>query len=39
VKRLAVERFDGDPVTESEALPLLVDAGFAAGPRLAVLRP
>jgi ATP-dependent helicase Lhr and Lhr-like helicase len=38
-KRLAVERFDGDPVTESEAMPLLVEAGFLAGPRRAVLRP
>jgi ATP-dependent helicase Lhr and Lhr-like helicase len=39
VKRLAVERFDGEPVTESAALPLLVEAGFLAGPRRAVLRP
>ncbi len=38
VKRLAVERFDGEPVTGSEALPLLVEAGFLAGPRRAVLR-
>jgi ATP-dependent helicase Lhr and Lhr-like helicase len=38
-KRLAVERFDGAPVGESEALPLLVEAGFLAGPRRAVLRP
>ena len=38
-KRLAVERFDGEAVTESEALPLLVEAGFLAGPRRAVLRP
>ena len=38
-KRLAVERFDGEPVSESEALPLLVEAGFLAGPRRAVLRP
>jgi ATP-dependent Lhr-like helicase len=38
-KRLAVERFDGEPVVESEAMPLLVDAGFLAGPRRAVLRP
>jgi ATP-dependent Lhr-like helicase len=37
-KRLAVERFDGDPVTESEVMPLLVEAGFLAGPRRAVLR-
>ena len=38
-RRLAVERFDGTPVTESEVLPLLVEAGFLAGPRRAVLRP
>jgi ATP-dependent Lhr-like helicase len=38
-KRLAVERFDGRPVTETEVMPLLVDAGFLAGPRRAVLRP
>jgi ATP-dependent Lhr-like helicase len=38
-KRLAVERFDGEPVTQSEALALLVEAGFLAGPRRAVLRP
>jgi ATP-dependent helicase Lhr and Lhr-like helicase len=38
-KRLAVERFDGAPVVESEAMSLLVDAGFLAGPRRAVLRP
>jgi ATP-dependent Lhr-like helicase len=38
-RRLAVERFDGRPVTESDALPLLVEAGFLAGPRRAVLRP
>ena len=38
-KRLAVERFDGKPVTESDVLPLLVEAGFLAGPRRAVLRP
>jgi ATP-dependent Lhr-like helicase len=38
-KRLAVERFDGEPVGESDVLPLLVDAGFVAGPRRAVLRP
>ncbi len=38
-KRLAVERFDGDPVAESDVLPLLVEAGFLAGPRRAVLRP
>jgi ATP-dependent Lhr-like helicase len=38
-QRLAVERFDGEAVTESDALPLLVEAGFLAGPRRAVLRP
>ena len=38
-KRLAVERFDGEPVAESDVLPLLVEAGFLAGPRRAVLRP
>jgi ATP-dependent Lhr-like helicase len=37
-KRLAVERFDGEPVAETDALPLLVEAGFLAGPRRAVLR-
>jgi ATP-dependent helicase Lhr and Lhr-like helicase len=37
-KRLAVERFDGEPVAESIAMPLLVEAGFLAGPRRAVLR-
>jgi ATP-dependent Lhr-like helicase len=38
-RRLAVERFDGQPVNETEALQLLVEAGFLAGPRRAVLRP
>jgi hypothetical protein len=38
-KRLAVERFDGVPVVESEVLSLLVEAGFLAGPRRVVLRP
>ena len=38
-KRLAVERFDGDPVGETQIFPLLIDAGFLAGPRRAVLRP
>ena len=38
-KRLAVERFDGVPVAETEVMQLLVDAGFLAGPRRAVLRP
>jgi ATP-dependent Lhr-like helicase len=37
-KRLAVERFDGDPVGETDVMPLLVEAGFLAGPRRAVLR-
>jgi ATP-dependent Lhr-like helicase len=38
-KRLAVERFDGEPVNETEVMPLLLEAGFLAGPRRAVLRP
>ena len=38
-KRLAVERFDGRPVAETELMPLLLEAGFLAGPRRAVLRP
>jgi ATP-dependent Lhr-like helicase len=38
-KRLAVERFDGEPVAESDVMPLLIEAGFLAGPRRAVLRP
>jgi ATP-dependent Lhr-like helicase len=38
-KRLAVERFDGEAVTESHVMPLLVEAGFLVGPRRAVLRP
>jgi ATP-dependent Lhr-like helicase len=38
-KRLAVERFDGVSVTDSEVLPLLLEAGFLIGPRRAVLRP
>jgi ATP-dependent helicase Lhr and Lhr-like helicase len=37
-KRLAVERFDGEPVAETLVMPLLVEAGFLAGPRRAVLR-
>ncbi len=37
-KRLAVERFDGAPVVETEAMELLVESGFLAGPRRAVLR-
>ncbi|HET7556122.1 MAG TPA: hypothetical protein VFJ75_10765, partial [Gaiellaceae bacterium] len=39
VKRLAVERFDGEPVGDSEIMPLLLEAGFIAGPRRATLRP
>ena len=38
-KRLAVERFDGQPVADTRLMPLLVEAGFLAGPRRAVLRP
>jgi ATP-dependent Lhr-like helicase len=38
-KRLAVERFDGEPVGETQIFPLLIEAGFLAGPRRAVLRP
>jgi ATP-dependent Lhr-like helicase len=38
-KRLAVERFDGKPVGDTEVLSLLIDAGFVIGPRRAVLRP
>jgi ATP-dependent Lhr-like helicase len=38
-KRLAVERFDGEPVGETAIMPLLLEAGFLAGPRRAVLRP
>jgi ATP-dependent Lhr-like helicase len=37
-KRLAVERFDGRPVIETDAMQLLIEAGFLAGPRRAVLR-
>jgi ATP-dependent Lhr-like helicase len=37
-RRLAVERFDGEPVVDTPVLPLLVEAGFLAGPRRAVLR-
>jgi ATP-dependent helicase Lhr and Lhr-like helicase len=39
VKRLSVERFDGEPVGETEAMSLLLELGFLAGPRRAVLRP
>ena len=38
-KRLAVERFDSQPVGETEIMPLLIDAGFVIGPRRAVFRP
>jgi ATP-dependent Lhr-like helicase len=38
-KRLAVERFDGEAVADTALMPLLVEAGFVAGPRRAVLRP
>jgi len=38
-KRLAVERFDGEPVVGTEAMELLLEAGFLAAPRRAVLRP
>ncbi len=36
--RLAIERFDGEPVTESGMMDILVASGFSAGPRRAVLR-
>ena len=38
-RRLAVERFDGEPVVDTEVMGLLVESGFLAGPRRAVLRP
>ena len=38
VKRLAVERFDSEAVAESSVMALLLEAGFVAGPRRAVLR-
>ena len=38
-RALAVERFDSEPVGETEIMPLLLEAGFLAGPRRAVLRP
>jgi ATP-dependent helicase Lhr and Lhr-like helicase len=38
LKRLAVERFDGQPVGVTEAMRLLTEAGFLIGPRRAVLR-
>jgi hypothetical protein len=37
-KRLAVERFDGEPVGDTEIMTLLVEAGFVQGPRRATLR-
>jgi ATP-dependent helicase Lhr and Lhr-like helicase len=37
-KRLAVERFDGEPVGETAVMPLLLEAGFVQGPRRATLR-
>jgi ATP-dependent Lhr-like helicase len=39
LKRLAVERFDGEPVGDTAIMPLLLEAGFVQGPRRAVLRP
>ena len=39
LKRLAVERFDGEPVGGTDVMPLLLEAGFVQGPRRAVLRP
>jgi ATP-dependent helicase Lhr and Lhr-like helicase len=33
IKRLALERFDGDPVVGSPFEPLLIDIGFSQGPR------
>jgi hypothetical protein len=39
VRRLAVERFDSEPVGDTVVMPLLLEAGFVAGPRRAVLRP
>jgi ATP-dependent helicase Lhr and Lhr-like helicase len=33
LKRLAIERFDGEPVVGSELEPLLIDVGFRQGPR------
>jgi ATP-dependent Lhr-like helicase len=38
IKRLAVERFDAEPILSSELMPLLLEAGFVAGPRRAILR-
>jgi len=39
LRRLAVERFDGESVGETEIMPLLLEAGFVAGPRRATFRP
>ena len=39
LRRVSVERFDGEPVADSEVMPLLAEVGFVAGPRRAVLRP
>jgi hypothetical protein len=39
LRRLAVERFDGEPVGDTEIMPLLLEAGFVAGPRRATFRP
>jgi ATP-dependent Lhr-like helicase len=33
IKRLALERFDGEPAVGSPFEPLLIDAGFTQGPR------
>src|SRR5205085_7283167 len=38
-KRLAEERFAGEPVGATEVMTLLLELGFLAGPRRAVLRP
>jgi ATP-dependent Lhr-like helicase len=38
-KRLGVERFNGQPVGDTEIMPLLLEAGFVAGPRRATFRP
>jgi ATP-dependent helicase Lhr and Lhr-like helicase len=38
LRRLAVERFDGEPVGETAIMPLLLDVGFVQGPRRATLR-
>jgi ATP-dependent Lhr-like helicase len=37
-KRLAIERFDGEPVSQTDVLEQLAEAGFRVGPRRAVLR-